>query len=579
MSARRFALLFVSPLLFVATSYGQVSYRGVIKKKDSATARKAQTPPPKPVAKQPAIPKWKERSKKLAEEKQLKEAAEREKREKTLAQQKAEREKRSKEREKKAKEATAATTPISRRITHFPRVLTADIRVDFVGFYTNLKKYVPATVVFRLIRTNRTGVKKKEYSARVVKVQKSTKVTSKISIVTPRDMPPGFYDIEVLDAEKRSVSISKNELVAGISMLKQSYFANVLNGQTGVFPLLIITGYGFGPANKGNFAFLDKSRLGTVIAWNDSVIKLIVPYWINTGREYFVYVKNFRGEEYPSRSASPAGKLRFLYKGIRGNFFNADISREDLARIKSDWKVPEDPLLNVATTKLNDNSRKRRPKGAVLAASTKQNRGSAHKSEDNLGITTSADKNRYLTILQIRGLGFGEQRKDSKVYLNSTECRSIISWSDTVITVNTTAIPPGRYVSKVFLNPNNRWQKNVYSARDSFFVSSRVPYKRTRIAGASYMVSLKRSELPSETFGRNTSYIYTLPRPARVELAFYDADGKYVYAKLFSDDKVQPKGRYKITYNSSDLSAGKYLLVLTVNKDKYMKIFHPVVVR
>lgn len=350
-----------------------------------------------------------------------------------------------------------------------------------------------------------------------------------------------------------------------------------MNGVVNTYPLLTIKGYGFGIASKTNFVYLDNMRLSTVLLWNDSVIKLTIPYWVNTGNIYAISLRNNKGVEIPRKNTDPALRVTFTYKGIKANYFSADLSAEDLANISGFGSVGNEAK---DADKKDDKSKSSNKPAPNSKLAQKKSDSKSQNKKMTIGTTMKENANQYLTILQIKGIGFGNQRNDSKVFMNSTECRDVVFWSDSLITVKTTALRPGKYVSKVFLHPNDRWKKNVFSSRDSFYVWGRIPYKLSRIMGASYAVSLRKSGLPSEQLTqKSTSYIYTLPQDARAELALYDVNGTNLYAKFFSSDKIQPKGRYKITYSSSDLNAGKYLLVFTVNRDKFMKVIHPLVIR
>lgn len=110
------------------------------------------------------------------------------------------------------------------RVLIFPKLLFPHIKADLVGFQTNLKKFVPTTVIFRLQKTSKPNVKIKDYPARIGRVVSSSNVSSKLEVVTPKNMPPGYYDIYVMDASKRTVLINKDVLVAGIVSTSQSFF-------------------------------------------------------------------------------------------------------------------------------------------------------------------------------------------------------------------------------------------------------------------------------------------------------------------------------------------------------------------
>lgn len=460
-----------------------------------------------------------------------------------------------------AKKPPVEHKAVARKVVFFPKILYPNIRADFVGFQTNIKGFIPVTVLFKLRKTSKTGIKTRDYRAHINKVVSSSNSSSKLEIVTPKTMPPGYYDIYVLNTAKKDVLIASNILISGIVSTSQSFFALVQNGVVNAYPMLTIRGYGFGTMSKANYVYLDKMRLSTIISWSDTLIKLTIPYWVNTGASYSVMLRNSKGVEIPKKNSDPSLRVLFTYKGINANFFNAELNLEDIKGFKNMEGLVS--LNNIIESK--DRKNNNQGKTAKKSKSGKNDKG---------------ENNQYLTILQIKGVGFGKTRGDSKVYLNSTEARQIVSWSDTLITVKATAFRPGKYISKIFLHPNDRRHKVVYSARDSFYVWGRIPYKLSHIVGASYTVSLKKSEIPTEMSAqKKVSYIYTLPQDARAELALYDADGKNLYAKFFSDEKIQSKGRYKITYSASDLSSGKYLLVFTVNRDKYMKVFHPVIVR
>lgn len=452
-----------------------------------------------------------------------------------------------------------------KKVLIFPKLLFPQIRADFAGFQTNIKGFVPITVVFKLRKTSKLGVKITEYKSPINKVVSSSSNTSKLEIITPKTMPPGYYDIYVLSASNKRVLVASNIMVLGIVSAEQSFFALVQNGVVNAYPMLTIRGYGFGAMSKANYVYLNKMRLSTAISWSDTMIKLTIPYWVNTGASYVVKIRNSKGVEIPQKNVDSTLVTTFTYKGINANFFNAELNPDDLKRFKN-----MDGITSLISSEQNksDNPDSKDNTPPIKVKFKKKSKGT----DKGLG-------GQYLTILQIKGIGFGKVRGDSKVYLNSTEARQIVSWSDTLITIKATAFRPGKYVSKIFLHPNDRRRKVVYSSRDSFYVWGRIPYKLSRIIGASYTISLKKSELPTELVQKKISYIYTLPQDARAELALYDADGKNLYAKFFSDEKVQSKGRYKLTYSATDLSSGKYLLVFTVNRDKFMKVFHPVVVR
>lgn len=456
-----------------------------------------------------------------------------------------------------------------RKVAIFPKLIYPDIRVDIAGFQTNIKGFVPVTVLFKLRKTSKEKIKATEYTSTINKVTEAYSNTYKLEIVTPKTMPPGYYDIYVLNPSKKSILIASNIMVHGIISTSQSFFALVQNGVVNAYPKLTIRGYGFGSMSKANYVYLDKMRLSTIISWNDTFIELTIPYWVNTGASYTVLVHNSKGVEVPKRNADPSLRVHFTYKGINANFFNAELNPEDVRGFKN--------MENLANLNSENGINKNQIKGKQ--DNSKLSKKKLKKSKKKYIDLDKEIGSQYLTILQIKGLGFGKNKTDSKVYLNSTEARQIISWSDTLITIKATSFRPGKYISKIFINPNDRKRKIVYSSRDSFYVWGRIPYKLSRIVGSCYTISLKKSELPTELVKKEVSYIYTLPQDARAELALYDADGKNLYAKFFSDEKIQPRGRYKITYNSTDLTTGKYLLIFTVNRDKYMKVFHPVMVR
>lgn len=492
-----------------------------------------------------------------------------------------------------------------RKVLIFPKTITAFDRVDFAGFRGPAKNYVPNMVVFRLRHSIKPDIKIKEYAVKISRVVPvASSGTMKLEITTPKNLPAGYYDIFAIDVTKKTAPLGTNILVSGIVQVEQSFFTNISNGVITTFPMLLIKGHGFGAFNKTNLVYFDKTKVTTVISWNDSIVKLMVPEWMNTGNVYSLRVRNSKGVELPKNpSNDPVLDIKFVYKGIRENSFNADLTEEDLlADVKTQSATTATrPVMGVSKTrpaslqvkpeqkgKIAENKEKAAPKPVsadVRSPKTGSSFGSnwltyqtpPKRRTEVLG--SEKDKNKYLTVLQIKGLGFGETKKDSKIFLNSTEASQIVSWSDTLITVKTTSFRPGKYISKIFLHPNDRRKKNVFRSRDSFYIWGRIPYQLHRIVGASYAVSLKKSELPVDMMKKNTSYIFTLPQDAFVELAFYDATGKNMYAKLFSDDALQTKGRYKVTYNTSDLSSGKYLLVFTVNKDKFMKVYHPIVVR